>query len=233
MADNGSRYGRDATRSNWHRHPLRWARGRVARPHGHEASSDRCDLPYGKKGSCSPRVPRRPKLRIGDVPVRAEPLIQLPQVVGEVGHRRPPPVPVAVVDAEDPQVGSVPGCGGSSDRGRGRVLGDVQVLLYLATGIRQERPLGADPVTELGCLQELVGGDGDDPCVAHLETGRSRPGGDAASGPQGSSSPWRGPGSSGRRPATRQPPPRPGVVGELVVGKGRADSDIWIASGVP
>jgi len=107
------------------------------------------------------------------------------------------------------------------------VLLDVQVLLDVAAGIGQERPLRAHLIAELVGLQDVVGGDRDDLGVHHgdLRVVRGQLqvllvilGAEAAAGEQ-----------QNHRVDTlqlAQPPPGPGVIGQLVVGECPAGHDI-------
>ena len=82
------------------------------------------------------------------------------QVVPEVVDRRAPPEPVAVVDAVDDE----PGLEHERVRDHRVVLGvrvllDVEVLLDRASGVGEERPLGADRRAELLAARGVVGRD--------------------------------------------------------------------------
>jgi hypothetical protein len=107
------------------------------------------------------------------------------------------------------------------------VLLDVEVLLQLAAGVGQERPLGAHLGTELDGLDDAVGGDGDDLGVGdgdlrvvggQLEVllvvlravAAAREYEDHRVGPL----------------QLAQPPPGLGVVGQLVVGEDPAGCDV-------
>src|ERR1700744_4840840 len=87
-------------------------------------------------------VPRRAQPGRAEIPVRAALAHRRTQVAPEIVDRRPPPEPVAVVDAVHDQ--SRLEHQGVRDHRivvRVGVLLDVQVLLDRATRIRQERPL--------------------------------------------------------------------------------------------
>src|SRR5204862_2953531 len=45
---------------------------------------------------------------------------------------------------------------------------DIEILLHLAPGIREKRPVGADGRAKLIRLEQVVGGDGHETAVAHL-----------------------------------------------------------------
>ena len=48
------------------------------------------------------------------------------------------------------------------------VLRDVEILLHLAPGVREERPVGADAAAKLVRLEQVVGRDRDETAVADL-----------------------------------------------------------------
>src|SRR5262249_7703006 len=48
------------------------------------------------------------------------------------------------------------------------VLRDVEILLQLAAGVREKRPVRADARTEFICLEQVVSRDGDETAIADL-----------------------------------------------------------------
>src|SRR5262245_1360817 len=107
-------------------------------------------LPVREEAGLLATGPRGPLLRAADVPVGTASLEDGAQVEAQLLHRRPAEKPVAVVDLVDTKAGL------EHERVRDhrvvlrvRVLRDVEILLHLATRIREKRPVGADSAAEL------------------------------------------------------------------------------------
>ncbi len=100
------------------------------------------------------------------------------QVVPEVADRRPPPKPLAVIDAVDDE----PRLEHERMRDhrimlRVSVLRDVEVLLNGSLGVGEEGPLGAHRRAEFPQSVVVIGGDRGNPGVGHgdlrIKRGRS------------------------------------------------------------
>ena len=146
----------------------------------------------------------------------------------ELCHRGPTPVPVSVVDLEDLESGlEYEGVGDHRIVRLIRELFDVQILLDDPIGVRQERPRGAQRVPELIDVQLIVGRDEGQSRVSISELGIYADqlpyelmlfGIEAATGQM-----------EHHRVASlelRQGPPPAGLIGELVVGKRLAFTDV-------
>src|SRR5580704_1655258 len=103
-----------------------------------------------------PAIPRLPKARSIQVKVGAGLLENAAQIHMQFVHRRTAPVPVAVVDAEDPKARL-------QDEGvrdhwivRIGVLLNVEILLHCSLRVTKERPLGTKRVPELVQVERIV-----------------------------------------------------------------------------
>src|SRR5271154_4666872 len=101
------------------------------------------------------RVPSLAESRSLQIPVGADLARHGPQVVPEVDHRRPPPEPIAVIDAVDDESRLEHEC----MRNHRIMLGvgvfrDIEVLLNNSAGVGEEGPLRANRRAEL--LERVV-----------------------------------------------------------------------------
>ena len=107
-------------------------------------------------------VPRLAQSRRAQVPIRADLTRRCAQVLPQIVDRRPPPVPVAVIDAVNDQSRL------EHERVRNHrivlgvgVLRDVEVFLDRPFGIREKGPLGANRGSKLLKRVVVIGRDRD------------------------------------------------------------------------
>jgi hypothetical protein len=110
------------------------------------------------------------ELGSGDVPIGAAFFCDSAQILAEIFEGGTAEEPIAVVDFVDDETGFK-----NDDVGNHRivdgigVLGDIEVFLYNAACVGEERPVSADSGAVLVGEGDVVGADGDEPAVGDLE----------------------------------------------------------------
>ena len=107
------------------------------------------------------RIPSFAQSRSLEIPVRTDLARHGPQVMPEVDDGRPPPEPIAVIDA----VNDESRFEHQSVRNHRIMFGvgvlrDIEILLNYSAGVGEERPLRADRCSELLDCVVVIGGDG-------------------------------------------------------------------------
>src|SRR2546423_13995745 len=92
-----------------------------------------------------------------EVPIRAYLARDLAEIITKVFGRRPTPEPVAIIDFvnDQPRL-KHERMRNHRDMERVSVLLDVQLLLDLASRVREESPLGPNGGAELICFKDIV-----------------------------------------------------------------------------
>jgi hypothetical protein len=164
----------------------------------------------------------------GDVPVGAAFLCDGAEIVAEIFHGGAAEVPVAVVDLVNDEAGL------ENDDVRDHrivvgvsVFGDVEVLLDVAGRVGEEGPVSADAGAVLICDCDVVSADGDEPAVAdfHFAVELDEVFGLAAVlGAEASAAEDEDHGMLALK--VGELAAFGGVIGEFVVGEGRAGDDV-------
>jgi hypothetical protein len=163
-----------------------------------------------------------------DVPVRPAFLEHGTQVLAELLQRRPPKKPIAVVDLVNDKTrfkhdhmgdhGVVIGVG---------IFRYVEILLDYAPGVRKERPMGTDPAAILIRLDDVVCADCNKAAIGNLELAMEfdKPFG-LPTVLGAISSPTEDENHRMLSLKIRELPPRPTVVGKLVVREVSSWNDV-------
>src|ERR1700675_5128190 len=110
-----------------------------------------------------------------DIPIGSAFSENYTQILAEVFDCGSAREPVAVVDLVNDKAGLQHDCVWNHRIMQGvRVFGNIEVFLNYTPGVGQERPVRANSATKFISLNNIVGGDCDEPAIRNLEIAISR-----------------------------------------------------------